>query len=367
MNLRMLLIAIASALLVLTPRQSAALPSAAPPKPDKGPGCGATTQAPTGSVTASGTISGKVFTALKTPLSRGEVWLCQIPPSGGPGKIVRTDTGLDGSYAFSGLDAGGYQLTFVDPAGKYAYQYWNTSGENAPSGSYASTVVLSDGQSITGINRILPVAGRIEGAVRNRRGEGLPNVRVSVDIQDLSGLYETTPISPALSGPDGAYAIGGLPTSDRYRMTITDPQGRYRPTTLRVSVTAGSVTAGVGVTLPQAGGDIVGSVTDGRGGPLADILVTPYQSDRAGAWRPLPAEAASTDSAGAYQLFNLPPGVYRIGFSDPSGQAAPEFYPDAPGPDSAADLSVQAERTLGGIDAALTVYHRIYLPLVQRG
>jgi protocatechuate 3,4-dioxygenase beta subunit len=365
MNLHTLLIA--AMLLALAPRPSAALPSTAPPKPDKGPGCGVTTRAPTVSITASGTISGRVFTALKTPLSSGEVWICQIPVSGGPGKVVRTDTGPDGSYAFSGLEAGGYQLTFVDPTEKYAYQYWNTSGENAPSGSYASTVVLDDGQAVTGINRILPTAGRITGTIRNKRGEGLPDVRVRIDIQDLSGLYETTPISPALSGPDGTYAAGGLPTSDRYRLTITDPQGRYHPATLRASVTAGSVSAGMDVTLPQAGGDVVGRVTDGQGGPLADILVTPYQSDRAGVWRPLPAEAASTDSAGAYQLFNLPPGIYRLGFSDPSGRAAPEFYPDAPAPDGAADLSVQAERTLSGIDAVLTVYHRIYLPLVQRG
>ena len=366
MNLRALLIA-ALLLLMSPPGPSAARPGVAPAAPDKGPGCGVTTQSTTTvSVTVAGPLSGRVSTAAKTPLIGGEVWICRIPTDGGVGKLETTTTGQDGSYVFNGLNAGNYQLTFVDPTGAYAYQFWNSSGQNAPSSSYASTLVLYDDKALTDINRVLPVAGRIAGQVSNRRGERLPNLKVSVEIRDLSGLFETTPISPTLSGPDGTYALGGLPTSDRYRLVVSDPEKRYHPATLAVSVTAGGITRGVDVTLAQTGGNVEGRVTDVQGEPLAGILVTPYQSIGAGVWQPLPAEATKTDLAGAYQLFNLLPGAYRIGFSDPSGQAVPEFYSDAPDLGGASELMVQAEGTLGGIDAALAFYRYVYLPLVRR-
>ena len=99
----------------------------------------------------------------------------------------------------------------------------------------------------------------------------------------------------------------------------------------------------------------------------APIVTGPFDFNDPKQMKPLmDLKATLTDAAGAYRLLNLPTGSYRIGFSDPSGWVLPWFYQSAPGPDGASAVSVEAERTLGGIDAALMLYGRVYLPLVLR-
>ncbi len=60
-----------------------------------------------------------------------------------------------------------------------------------------------------------------------------------------------------------------------------------------------------------------------------------------------------TDSAGAYQLTDLPPGDYRLRFVDPTGAHDSEHFDDSPGPDTAATRTVTVAQTTV-TDAALT-------------
>ncbi|GAB4214488.1 MAG: hypothetical protein OHK0022_53080 [Roseiflexaceae bacterium] len=339
--------------------------AAAPPRPDKGASCGGTTLHAM-PLASSGAINGVVQAANQKPLGGATVLACQQPPpSGGVGKVFQTTTKPDGSYGFVGLEPGGYLVLFVDPSGAHGYRYWNSVGQNAPSTSYASLLTLAGGETQSGISAVLAPAGQISGVVSNRRGDRLAGIRVSIEIQDLSGLYESVPISPTITGLDGSYALAGLPTSDRYRLTFEDPQSRYRSALLQARTAAGDINPTGDITLAQTGGDIIGRVTKLDGAPLPGVLVMPYRSV-AGGWEAVPATAERTDANGIYRLFNLPPGSYRVGFRDPSGRSLPEFYPDAPDPASASDIVVGAETTTREINAELAPARLVFLPLVRR-
>lgn len=73
-------------------------------------------------------------------------------------------------------------------------------------------------------------------------------------------------------------------------------------------------------------GNMSGCVVDFvTGAPVEGIQVTAYRIiESTGAWTPV--HTVSTAAGGIYQLFGLTPGEYRIGFADPFGIHAPEYY-----------------------------------------
>ncbi len=357
--------ALVTVVLLLVSGLPPARAAAAPPTPDKGASCGGTTQANATSA-AGGAIGGALRGANQKPLAGATVLACQQPPpSGGVPKVFQTVTKADGSYGFADLAPGSYLVLFADPAGAHSYGYWNSTGDIAPSSSYATLIQLNSGDALTGISATLAPAGRITGVVSNRLGGHLAKVRVSIEIRDLSGLFESVPISPTLTATDGSYTISGLPTSDRYRLSFNDPLSRYHSATLDARAAAGTTNPSGSIRLTQTGGDILGRVAALSGAPLAGILVRPYRNAGEG-WEPVPDTAEQTDADGVYMLFNLPPGTYRVGFSDPAIRLLPLFYPNASDLASAADVTVAAETPTREINAGLAPARLVFLPLLRR-
>ena len=103
------------------------------------------------------------------------------------------------------------------------------------------------------------------------------------------------------------------------------------------------------VLMPEAPGSISGVVTDSNGAPLPGIEVLLYQNAY-GNWNPL--HVMMTAANGTYKAAALGPGIYHLGFRDPKGVYATEYYTDAFTVGSAADVPV-AGNDITGINAQL--------------
>jgi len=161
----------------------------------------------------------------------------------------------------------------------------------------------------------------------------------------------------ASTDASGAYTIAGLGAGS-YRVGFNafgDAAARSRAywqakTDLASADTialAGDV-AGIDATLTALPLSLEGTVTaQGSGEPLADIVATLWR-EVAGQWE---IEAtAFTDIDGVYRFYGLDAGPFRVGFSDPFGVYADEYYDDEPLIADGADVAVPA----AGVSAQLS-------------
>ena len=168
-------------------------------------------------------------------------------------------------------------------------------------------------------------------------------------------------VARAESDPDGNYAIRGLPAGT-YRVQFTDAAGDYLGETYDdaadlesgtdVVVPAETIVDGVNASLAIAS-KIVGTVTGPDWmTPLQGIEVAACRSsDSWQGWESV--GQVQTDSDGRYTIGGLPAGTYRVQFTDAAGDYLDEVYDDAANLESGADIIVNEEDTVWGINAAL--------------
>ncbi len=121
-----------------------------------------------------------------------------IPPA-----VTATDS--KGDYAISGLVAGTYTVEFSASCGAsgYALQWY----DNQSSSATATPVVLTTGQTRSGIDATMQPTGSISGTVTAvAGGQGLANVCVTA-----TETGNGTGDGSLITLPGGAYTIGGLP------------------------------------------------------------------------------------------------------------------------------------------------------------
>jgi hypothetical protein len=142
------------------------------------------------------------------------------------------------------------------------------------------------------------------------------------------------------------------------------PFERGRP----VDLGDGQVLEKVDITLPR-GCVITGRVVDDLGDPIADVTISAMRlTYLEGRRKPVPfGRSASTNDAGIYRLYGLPPGDYSIGtlFSPGGGGGAmgadneegfvyaPTYYPGTPVASDAARITVKVGQERSGIDFTL--------------
>lgn len=265
-------------------------------------------------------------------------------------------TASDGSYTAAGLEPGIYRARFEDPAGDYVPQYYN----NKDSFGSATKFTLEDGQTTTGIDAALELAGHIAGTVTAKgNGEPVEDIVVSAH-RSTNGGWESA--GSAVSGGDGTYDIGGLPAGT-YRVRFADVYMPPRHVTqvydnvltldegTDVPVTAGATTSGIDAAMGDYG-RIEGTVTGAGGVAVDDIAVDVWEySGSYWVW----ASGDMTDEGGAYVAYGLSTRDYRVQFSDPKGQYGGEYYNDKATLETADDVPVTLGYATEGIDAALSV------------
>jgi len=157
------------------------------------------------------------------------------------------------------------------------------------------------------------VAGRI-----TDQGSGQPLPRMVVTlvapdrsrreaVTDADGAYRFAGLTP------GKYAVGAGPDEHRstylrqwYGETVSAASfaGPQRPS---VELTSGDARTGIDIALTRALG-IEGRVSNPWDEPMADVEVTVSGADG----RVVAARSAYSDDQGAYRLYGLAPGRYRV-------------------------------------------------------
>jgi hypothetical protein len=260
-----------------------------------------------------------------------------------------------GNYTVGGLPSGNYTVSFSDPAGNYATEYFN----NVSSWNSANPVEVTQGQTRSGINASLAIAGKISGRVTGPDG-ATPLAGISVSASNsISG-------SSAMTDASGNYTIGGLLPSGNYTVTFRDHAGNYVTeyfdnvsswnSANPVEVTQGQTRSGINASMAIAG-KISGRVTGPDGAtPLAGISVSAHNPTSA--W----FTPVTTDASGNYTIGGLlPSGNYTVRFSDPAGNYVTEYFDNVSisSWNSANLVEVTQGQTRSGINASLAIAAKI--------
>jgi len=299
-----------------------------------------------GVLTRGESISGRVTSGLTgRPLSR----VCVVANDAQGNPVSGRLTGKNGRYVIPELPRGTYNLQF-----SLCEQTGGALGAIQRPG-----VRVRAGSPATGINATLRRGGSIAGSVMAGTVP-TPEPGICVDAtpktgQGISGV--------AVTGRSGTYLLSGLApgkytvrfTADcSFGTSLLVPQW-YQGSATRagatpVTVTAGATHSGIGATLTVDGG-ISGTVTGAADAPLPGVCVTVREA-AAGA---IPVVAVST-STGTYSVSGLTPGSYTVKFAAGCGATgvATQWWQDASSQGAATPVTVAAETTTTGINAAMT-------------
>lgn len=271
------------------------------------------------------------------------------PPGSGGSPVGFAQTGPDGTYALSGLNAGSYRLYFQALSGSLRSEFYN----DKQTLDEADLIPVSSGQTISSIDADLGQGGQIDGDIVDA-GTQLPVASANVAVYDSDGDIVTSTFTDnaghfITAGLEpGHYRVGYLPANSGLDYLDQFYNGKASLTTAdTVSVSVDQVTHLARAEL-AASGTISGRVTDEEtGAPLGNASVTVYN---AATWSYV--RSAFTGSDGTYTAHGLATGSYFVRFT-PSGLNASEFY-DGKDQAHADQIAVTAGQATNGIDATLS-------------
>ena len=256
-----------------------------------------------------GAISGRVTDSAGTGLA-GVLVSAFDPSTPEYGPYVAL-TEQDGTYTVASLAAGSYQVCFYaqDTSGASATGYLDEChADQPPHTSSATPVAVSIGQTSTGVDAALAVAGAITGLVTDSSSAPVPSADIKVWVHGASQFA-----GAGHSDSSGAYTAKGLPTGSYTvcfdgspAVSAAAPYGHTSSCTgdgLPVDVVAGQATTS-DETVGLAGA--VGGAVTGDNGPVAGVWVSVH--DSAGSQ----LSSTHTDANGDYQVNGLAPGQVTV-------------------------------------------------------
>ncbi len=285
-------------------------------------------------------------------------------------RVATTTSGTDGSYSFTGITPGTYQLRTFNRAGYLDEGYDNIRCTQLDSCAGAGTPVAVVAGAMTTANFALTPGARFAGRVLDATTLApIPGVQVAVRTGTFGFL------SFGVTGSDGSYLTGqGFPTGSYY-LTTSDTHA-YIPEAYENSVCLGicslssavpapavngATTGGVDFFLAE-GSQVGGNVIDASSGqPLRTIYIWIYDQTGRHVGRGV------TDASGAYlSEVALPDGTYYARSYNDQGYVDRVFGGGVCTGPSEGSCAVTAGTpieiagaTVGGIDFALTQGGRI--------
>ena len=239
----------------------------------------------------------------------------------------------DGSYLFTDLPSGRYQVVETQPAG-FATTINSVGNAGGTVNGDTFSVTLGNGEIATAYNygeRALPTGVPISGSVftdSNRDGQrtpgepGLPGV--TVQLLDPNGNVVATTVT----GPDGSYSFPNVPPGN-YTIREMQPNGFGDPTVGPFAPNLRPISVGTTPIDNQNFADTLGNLSGSvyldanangvrdLGEPgLAGVTLILTGTDTAG--NPV-RQTVTTGADGSYNFVNLPAGNYIITELQPSG------------------------------------------------
>ncbi|NNF56078.1 MAG: DUF11 domain-containing protein, partial [Acidimicrobiales bacterium] len=278
-------------------------------------------------------------------------------------QISTTTTAGDGSYSFTDLAPGDYQIEFV-PSGVYGLAPQDSGSDDAldsdadPSTGRTAVFTLLSDEAIDHVDAGVIAGGSIGDRIFfDDDGDGIDNGEPGVPgatIELLNG--SGTVVGTTTSDANGNYTFGGL-TPNLYSIRVTNPGVVFTTanvgadddvdsdadatgTTNDVFLTSGLVISNLDVgVLPSSISDLVFTDTNGNGlqdaGEPGLAGVTVELLDGAGTL----LATTTTSASGSYSFDLLLPGTYEVSVSIPAGFAATA---QNVGTDTAIDSNIDA-------------------------
>ncbi|MCB0060592.1 MAG: carboxypeptidase regulatory-like domain-containing protein [Caldilineaceae bacterium] len=266
-----------------------------------------------------------------------------------------TSTNAAGDYHLPLIDPGQYLLSFQDPSGNYASEY------------YLDVLFPKDAQVLTLVPRAqaaleevqLGPAGQITGVV-TVLGEVAPSAAVRAYFNAGGSWVEVA--QSAVHQQTGYYALRGLPAGvyrlEAYASSVGASYQAFYPNSETIedatdlSVAVGGIRPNINWNLtngPTYEGYVSGRVT-AAGKPQAGIRVDLQPA--CCFLRPL--TYTFTDEDGTYRLGGLTDGLWTIGFVDPAGVYARTFAGNQPTLEQAEHFFLNQEVLTQTVDAELS-------------
>lgn len=272
------------------------------------------------------TLRGKVVD--QTGRALADVWVAAHrydEAAGAWTQVAGAATGADGTYALV-ADPATYRVSFEGPVGYPSA--WHGGAFLAGAVEDAADVALAAGATVV-VDLALVPSGSVTGTVTGAgTDEGARNVRF---VDAASGAV----VRSLQVDDDGSYRVDALPAG-QYRVEFARVAGattdraaqRYAGATEHagaaaatvVTVTGGSVSAGVDATL-VTGGRVAGRVLDAEGAPLVGAVVEASTADGA-----LVARRGVTGADGRFVVGGLTTGAYRLAVDVTSQHDGPAWF-----------------------------------------
>jgi len=300
------------------------------------------------------TIGGQVHSPAGAPLSEidANLFFQNQPQSMYPVGAVKTDA--QGAYSFRGLRPGRYFIQFADPLGPYITTYYSaTTWMNE-----ATPIVVAVREERLDVDATLPAGGILTGALRILT-DTTPAFAF-VNLYSASDSGSSPQYFARYDAPTGHYRISAVPPG-RYYIYASASMDQINFSAFYggsdfiersvVTVTAGAVLTDLDINLGLGAfeGVIAGRVTVG-GQPLAGIKASLLRTESYGVQEIV---HVFTGADGRYTIGGLMGGAYRMGFSDPAGIYATQYYSQAVHPQVGETINLASAGQQTAIDAAL--------------
>ena len=315
------------------------------------------------------TIAGQV-TSGRTGRGGIEVVAEQLTDDGRWSTTYSTTTRTDGGYRVFAAQPGTYRLRFRDPTGVLPDHWWDAKASAADA---TPIVITQPGSAVARVDMDLgaiPSTGRITGAVTGPSGTSAPDIDVTVYERDVTTQVWTS-VRTTTTDNSGSYVVANLPVG-AYRVGFEDDSGlldgEFHPDSPTVQG-ASDVQVGTGTDtvvdarLAPGPGGLGGSVSRTGSIDVEGLRVVAYAST-GDTWN---AVAETTPAVGGqWEIPDLPPGTYRLGFLDDGTTHVSEYWRDTATLAAAADVVVRTGPTDFGYSAQLgRVGASEYAPLTR--
>lgn len=216
------------------------------------------------------------------------------------GQTVTTGTpttGQVGQFTFSNVPMPG---TYVITATKDGY------------GGVTQVIDLKPGVAQTPLKLTLTAGtGTVDGTLVDSTGAGIGGATVTV-----GGMANPTTTTTLTAGVVGSFHLTGIPSTGSFTLTFTMPG--YADLTVPVPEGAAAQQP-MRVTMTKSVGGISGTVTNSSGVGLINVTVT--ATDGVHQYPVSTTGNANGSGAGAYEIADLPAGVYTVTAADTTGDS----------------------------------------------